>query len=149
MSSHDQPHCSNNPGYADRFLGLGQTICSLHAVSCHLLLFVYSFKLFIQNYMITVTYYGRSPYQEIATPPHSLVLAIFFSGVSSTVVQVCNVLPCSSAAVPIKSVILREPDSTPVWELVYRHYLRGFDDTIPHRFLGSYGHPVVILLDIE
>ncbi|KAJ7130412.1 hypothetical protein C8R44DRAFT_872220 [Mycena epipterygia] len=51
-------------------LALSQTICSLHA-----------------NYLITVTYYGRSPYQVTATPPHSLVLAIFFTSLSNTVVQ--------------------------------------------------------------
>ncbi|KAJ7130413.1 hypothetical protein C8R44DRAFT_775520 [Mycena epipterygia] len=51
-------------------LALGQTICSLHA-----------------NYTITVTYYGRSPFQAVDTPPKSLILAILFTSVSNTVVQ--------------------------------------------------------------
>ncbi|KAJ7092778.1 hypothetical protein B0H15DRAFT_162236 [Mycena belliarum] len=40
-----------------------------------------------QVYLLTITYYGRPPAQEISTPPRSLVLEILFAGVSSTVVQ--------------------------------------------------------------
>ncbi|KAJ7700357.1 hypothetical protein B0H17DRAFT_1047065 [Mycena rosella] len=66
-------------------LDLAQTICTLHAVSGQP--GGYLPVQFSQNYLMTVTFYDRPPSQEIATPPHSLVLVILFSGVSSTVVQ--------------------------------------------------------------
>ncbi|KAJ7450744.1 hypothetical protein FB451DRAFT_1285015 [Mycena latifolia] len=52
------------------FLDLAQTICTSNAI-----------------YLMTVTFYGRPPQEEISTPPRSLVLEILFAGVSSTMVQ--------------------------------------------------------------
>ncbi|KAJ7439464.1 hypothetical protein FB451DRAFT_1301842 [Mycena latifolia] len=52
------------------FLDLAQIICTLHAI-----------------YLMTVTFYGQPPDQQISTPPRSILLESFCTRVSATLVQ--------------------------------------------------------------